>query len=59
MTRLSFCGGDAVRSGGSYRLERPQEVDDILLLPRAQFIEMVDDLIGLALAALVSFDSLH
>jgi hypothetical protein len=41
------------------RLERPQEVDDVLLLLRVQPIEMVDDFVRLALAALMIFDRLH
>jgi len=48
-----------ILSDGSGRLERPQEVDDVLLLPSVQLIETVDDLTCLAIAALVSFDSLH
>jgi hypothetical protein len=44
---------------GSTRLERAQEVDDVLPLTRLQAIEMVDDLICLAILALVGFDSLH
>ena len=39
--------------------ERPQEVDDVLLLLRVQTVEVVDDLICLALAALVIFDRLN
>src|SRR6266852_708423 len=41
------------------RLERPQEVDDVLLLPSGQPIETADDLICLAIVAPVSFNSLH
>lgn len=44
---------------GLTRLERAQEVDDVLPLLSLQPIEMVDDLIGLAILALVGFDSLH
>src|SRR5271169_4529486 len=43
----------------SFSLERPQEVDDLLLLLRAQFIEMFNDLTCLAAAALVSFDGVY
>src|SRR3984893_8207329 len=41
------------------KLERPQEVDDILLLLSGQPIETVDDLICLAILAPVGFDSLN
>ena len=41
------------------RLERPQEVDDVLLLLRVQPVEMVDDFVRLALAALMIFDGLQ
>src|SRR6266849_1997787 len=41
------------------RLERPQEVDDVLPLPSGQPIETVDDLVCLASVAPVGFDSLH
>src|SRR2546428_1706000 len=44
---------------GAARLERPQEADDVLLFPSFQPVETVDDLIGLATAAAVSFDRLH
>ena len=40
------------------RLERAQEVDNVLPLPSLQAIEMVDDLISLAILAPVGFDSL-
>jgi hypothetical protein len=41
------------------RLERPQEVDDFLLLLGAQLIEMSDDLICLAALASVISDRVH
>jgi hypothetical protein len=41
------------------RLERPQEVDNVLLLSRVQLTEALDDLVCLALAAPVSFDCLQ
>jgi hypothetical protein len=44
---------------GVARLQRAQEVDNVLPLPSLQAIEMVDDLICLAILALVRFDSLH
>src|SRR5580692_8130433 len=59
VSHLSLCGGDATRSDVSGSLERPQEVDDVLLLPSVQLFETVDDLTCLAIAALVGFDSLH
>src|SRR5215471_5093774 len=40
-------------------LERPQEIDDFLLLLNTQLIEMFDDLICLAAAALVILDGFH
>jgi hypothetical protein len=40
-------------------LERPQEIDYVLLLRSAQSIETLDDLIGLAARALVELDSFH
>src|SRR5271157_4870817 len=42
-----------------FSLERPQEIDDLLLLLSAQPIEMLDDLIGLAALALVISDSVY
>ena len=48
-----------MRSDSPGRLQRPQEVDNVLLLSNVQLFETVDDLICLALAALVSLDSLH
>ena len=38
------------------RLQRPQEVHDILPLPRVQPIETVDDLIRLATGTFMGFD---
>src|SRR5580704_5167117 len=40
-------------------LERAQEVEDVLPLPSLQAIEAVDDLICLAVLALVGLDRLH
>ena len=40
-------------------LERPQEIDNLLLLLSAQLIEMFDDLIGLAARALVVSDGVY
>ena len=42
-----------------FSLERPQEIDDFLLLLSSQPIEMFDDLICLAAAALVISDGFH
>ena len=39
-----------------FRLERPQEIDNVLLLLSAQSIEMLDDFICLAALALVRSD---
>jgi hypothetical protein len=47
------------RATARLRLERAQEIDDVLALPSLQPIEMVDDLICLAILAPVGFDSLH
>jgi hypothetical protein len=44
---------------GLYSLERPQEIDNFLLLLRAQLIEMFDDLICLTARAPVGFDGLY
>lgn len=52
-------GFDTRRWHDSSRLERPQEVDDVLLLLSVQLIEAFDNLIRLALAAPVSFDCLQ
>jgi len=40
-------------------LERSQEVDEVLLFPSFQLIEMVNDLVRLAVFAPVSLDGLH
>ena len=45
--------------GERLRLERSQEVDEVLLIPSPQLIESVDDLVSLATAASVELDSLH
>ena len=42
-----------------FRLERAQEINDLLLLLRAQLIESIDDFIGFAVLALVRLDGLH
>ena len=42
-----------------FSLERPQEIDDFLLLLSAQLVEMFDDLICLAAMALVSPDGVN
>src|SRR5579863_4259371 len=49
----------AVPSPSLDELERPQEIDDVLLLLSVQPVEMFDDLICLALAAPVIFDGLY
>jgi hypothetical protein len=40
-----------------FSLERPQEINNLLLLPSVQLIEMFDDFICLAARALVISDS--
>jgi len=42
-----------------FSLERPQEIDDLLLFLRAQFIEAFDDLICLAATASVGPDRFY
>lgn len=42
-----------------FSLERPQEINNLLLLPSVQLIEMFDDLICLAARALVISDSAY
>ena len=43
----------------SFSLERPKEINNLLLLPSVQLIEMFDDLICLAARALVISDSAY
>ena len=50
----SFAAGNE-----KFRLERPQEVDEVLLILSAQVIETVDDLVRLAARAFMELDSLH
>src|SRR5262249_3959184 len=57
--RGSGCVRDFSASAPNGSLERAKEIDDFLLLLRAQFIEMFNDLIGLAAPALVSADGFH
>ena len=42
-----------------FSLERPQEINNLLLLPSVQLMEMFDDLICLAARALVISDSVY
>ena len=62
---LLVAGGEGRRNlfrtlaAGFVRLERAQEVDEVLAFRNLQPVEMVNDLIGLAILALVGFDSLH
>ena len=42
-----------------FSLERPQEIDEFLLLLSSQLIEMFDDLVCFAAVALVIADGLH
>jgi hypothetical protein len=42
-----------------FSLERPQEINNLLLLPSVQLMEMFDDLICLAAKALVISDSVY
>ena len=42
-----------------FSLERPQEIDEFLLLLSSQLIEMFDDLVCFAAVALVISDGLH
>jgi hypothetical protein len=54
-------GGNRSRNGSKtfLSLERPQKINDFLLLLRSQLIEMFDDLIGLAAKTLVRPDGVH
>ena len=56
---LAACEERRPRPSRRLRLERAQEIDDVLALPSLQPIEMVDDFICLAILAPVGFDSLH
>ena len=42
-----------------FSLERPEEINNLLLLPSVQLIEMFDDLICLAARVLVISDSVY
>jgi hypothetical protein len=57
--RVRFALAFRTLAAGFVRLERAQEVDEVLAFRNLQPVEMVNDLIGLAILALVGFDSLH
>ena len=56
MMKDNACPPSDLCESSAARLERPQEIDEVLLLLRAQPIEMLDHSICLAAAALVSSD---
>src|SRR5450631_2738918 len=53
------CSKETVGATPPFSLERPQEIDDFLLLLRVQPIELLDDLVCFAAPALVSSDGIY